>query len=86
MPDKVEYPEYGVGKSRNSLPPRTQMGAVPGECIARIHVTGGWADHDNAQAEATITAAAYHVCRWLLPLDGWRSGRRRWAIALDGGA
>jgi hypothetical protein len=58
------------------------MRAMPGESIISRHVPGGW--EDGTQAEASLTAAAYHTCRWLLPVDAWEPGVHRYIIAMDG--
>lgn len=61
------------------------MSAAPGERIVSRAVPGGWPRSDGAQAQATLVAAAYHVCRWLLPVVAWEPGTRRFAVVLPSG-
>lgn len=62
------------------------MFGMPGESVVEDRVPGGWREGDETQATATVVAAAYHVCRQLLPLHSWGSHVRRYAIALPSGS
>jgi hypothetical protein len=59
------------------------MRALPGERLVRQHVPGDWRGED-AQAAATLRAAAHYVCQHLLPVD--TPDARTWAyvVAVDG--
>lgn len=61
------------------------MPPLPGERVVGRQVPGGWALEDEAQAEATLIAAAYHVCRWLMPITTWEPGIHRYAVCLPTG-